>query len=84
VPNRRSFDSCLRSLVNAARLNNGSLALVDIDGFKQVNDTLGHAYGDACLKEVATILNSDQRRSSDVVARLGEPRGGAVGFADVS
>jgi diguanylate cyclase len=73
VPNRRSFDSCLRSLVNAARQNNGSLALalVDIDGFKQVNDTLGHAYGDACLKEVATILNSDQRRSSDVVARLG-------------
>lgn len=73
VPNRRSFDSFLRSLVNAAKLNNGSLALalVDIDRFKQVNDTLGHAYGDACLKEVATILNSDLRRSSDVVARLG-------------
>jgi diguanylate cyclase (GGDEF)-like protein len=73
VPNRRSFDSFLRSLVNAAKLNNGglALALVDIDGFKQVNDTLGHAYGDACLKEVATILNSDRRSSSDVVARLG-------------
>ena len=73
VPNRRSFDSFLRSLVNAARLNNGrfALALVDIDRFKQVNDTLGHAYGDACLKQVATVLNSDLRRSSDVVARLG-------------
>jgi diguanylate cyclase (GGDEF)-like protein len=73
VPNRRSFDSFLRSLIIAARLNHGSLALVlvDIDRFKKVNDTLGHAYGDACLQEVATILNSDLRRSSDVVARLG-------------
>jgi len=73
VPNRRSFDSFLKSLVNAARVNNGplALALVDIDRFKKVNDTLGHAYGDACLKQVATILNSDLRRSSDVVARLG-------------
>ena len=73
LPNRRSFDSFLRSLVNAARLSNGSLALalVDIDCFKLVNDSLGHAYGDACLKEVAMILNSDLRRSSDVVARLG-------------
>jgi diguanylate cyclase (GGDEF)-like protein len=73
VANRRSFDSFLRSLVNAAKLNKGglALALVDIDHFKQVNDSLGHAYGDACLKEVATILNSDLRRNSDVVARLG-------------
>jgi diguanylate cyclase (GGDEF)-like protein len=73
VPNRRSFDSFLKSLVTAARLNNDrfALVLVDIDRFKLVNDTLGHAYGDACLKQVATILNSDLRRSSDVVARLG-------------
>jgi diguanylate cyclase (GGDEF)-like protein len=73
VPNRRTYDSFLKSLINAARLNNDKLAiaLVDIDRFKLVNDTLGHAYGDSCLKQVATILNSDLRRSSDVVARLG-------------
>ena len=73
VPNRRSFDSFLKSLVNAAKLNNDRLALamIDIDRFKQVNDTFGHAYGDACLKQVATILSSDLRRSSDVMARLG-------------
>jgi len=73
LPNRRCFDSFFKSLVTAARINRGrfALALVDIDRFKQVNDTLGHAYGDACLKEVATILDSDLRRSSDVVARLG-------------
>ena len=73
VPNRRTFDSFLKSLVNASRLNKDkiALALVDIDRFKLVNDTLGHAYGDACLKLVASILNSDVRRNSDVVARLG-------------
>ena len=73
LPNRRSFDSFLKSLVTAARTNSSrlALALVDIDRFKQVNDTLGHAYGDACLREVAAIMDSDLRRSSDVVARLG-------------
>jgi diguanylate cyclase len=73
LPNRRSFDSFLKSLVTAARISGCrfALALVDIDRFKQVNDTLGHAYGDACLRDVAAVLDSDLRRSSDVVARLG-------------
>ncbi len=73
LPNRRSFDSFLKSLVTTSKVNSNKLALVlvDIDRFKQVNDTLGHAYGDACLREVAAILNSDLRRNVDVVARLG-------------
>lgn len=73
LPNRRSFDSFLKANITTARINKTklALALVDIDSFKLVNDTLGHAYGDACLQEVGTILNSDLRRDRDFVARLG-------------
>jgi len=73
LPNRRSFDSFFKALVTAARINNTrfALALLDIDRFKQVNDTMGHAYGDRCLRKVATVLESILRRNSDIVARLG-------------
>jgi diguanylate cyclase (GGDEF)-like protein len=47
-----------------------SLAMVDLDHFKTVNDTLGHQAGDAALRIVAAILRGHARRS-DVVARIG-------------
>jgi diguanylate cyclase (GGDEF)-like protein len=73
LPNRRSFDSFLNANISASQLNNSSLALalIDIDRFKHVNDSLGHAYGDACLREVAAILRADLRPNRDFVARLG-------------
>jgi diguanylate cyclase (GGDEF)-like protein len=46
------------------------VALMDVDRFKSVNDTLGHAEGDRVLREVGQILSS-AARTSDVVARLG-------------
>jgi len=73
LPNRRCFDSFLRSRIASARLSGESLALalIDLDRFKLVNDTMGHAYGDACLRNVAALLQAALERSTDFVARLG-------------
>ena len=72
LPNRASFDRCLREhLVDGRRNARGfALMLVDLDGFKLINDTLGHEVGDQILRDVATRLRSDLRES-DFVARLG-------------
>ena len=73
LANRRSFDSFLKSNVTASRASQAhlSLAMIDIDQFKVVNDVLGHAYGDRCLKEIADALRISLRKKSDFAARLG-------------
>ncbi len=72
LPNRRYFDEALRlALARAERSGLGVVALfVDLDGFKQVNDLLGHAAGDRVLEMVATRLRATLR-SADLVARQG-------------
>lgn len=52
------------------RLNNGCLILIDIDYFKQINDTQGHQVGDTVIKSVARTL-TNRFRKKDIVARLG-------------
>ncbi len=52
------------------RSNDGVIMLIDLDGFKTVNDTFGHATGDAVLVEVARRLTG-ATRDRDIVARLG-------------
>ncbi len=84
LPNRRFFHERLGIAMKAADRDQGKLALffIDLDGFKAVNDTLGHEIGDGLLAAVATRL-SRILRSSDFVARTddggaGREQGSAV------
>ncbi|MDP1652369.1 MAG: diguanylate cyclase [Rhodocyclaceae bacterium] len=72
LPNRELFDDRLQAAFNQARRYRRIFALlqVDLDRFKEVNDTLGHAAGDQLLVEAAHRLVSCVRES-DTVARLG-------------
>jgi diguanylate cyclase (GGDEF)-like protein len=68
LPNRAAFLAAVdRLLADDAR---ATVVLLDLDGFKAVNDTLGHAAGDALLTEVAVRLRAGLR-PGEVVARLG-------------
>jgi len=66
--NRRAMERALSTLMQ----NGGGFALIhlDLDYFKQVNDTLGHAAGDHVLAEVASLLRASVR-GADLVARVG-------------
>lgn len=73
IPNRRRFDEYLelewkRAMRSGAPI---SLAMIDIDFFKQYNDNYGHIAGDECLKKVARKVFMTVKRPSDLVARYG-------------
>jgi diguanylate cyclase (GGDEF)-like protein len=72
LPNRSMFSKVLNQSINEAQRYGRKLAVafLDLDRFKQINDTLGHEAGDQLLKEVAVRLKGCVR-SSDTVARLG-------------
>ncbi|HEV2646719.1 MAG TPA: GGDEF domain-containing protein [Acidobacteriaceae bacterium] len=72
LPNRRLFAARLSSAVDRAERSNTSLALVvlDLNDFKQINDSLGHVAGDQVLREVSSVLRKNIR-TGDTVARLG-------------
>jgi diguanylate cyclase (GGDEF)-like protein/PAS domain S-box-containing protein len=72
LPNRTLLFDALEKAIETARGNGSGLALMlmDLDRFKEVNDTFGHQFGDALLKQVAFRLQN-QLRGEDVVARLG-------------
>jgi diguanylate cyclase (GGDEF)-like protein/PAS domain S-box-containing protein len=72
VLNRRRFDQEVAAHVARVRRYGvaGALLLVDVDGFKQVNDTQGHAAGDAVIIAVANTLGA-RLRASDALGRLG-------------
>ncbi len=72
LPNRRALTEQLDLALARARRGGLAVALlsIDLDRFKEVNDTLGHAYGDRLLAEVASKLRRGAR-DTDVVARIG-------------
>ena len=72
LANRRLIWSHLEKMIagNVRHRIYGALLLLDLDGFKQVNDALGHDAGDAVLVEIAKRIRSITR-SEDVVGRLG-------------
>jgi diguanylate cyclase (GGDEF)-like protein len=70
LPNRRWFLEAVGQALKNPSLRAGGLLLVDLNGFKEVNDTLGHHHGDLVLKEVGPRLAA-AFRSEDLVARLG-------------
>ncbi len=72
LPNRELLDDRLRQAVAQAHRDERRLAVlfIDLDGFKEINDTLGHRSGDELLKETALRLSS-VLRDADTVARLG-------------
>lgn len=68
--NRRIFDEALAQKVKNSDMRPVSLLIIDLDNFKQVNDTFGHQAGDQVLKTVAKILK-ESCRGQDLVARFG-------------
>ena len=72
LPNRTLFNRLLTQAISQAQRHHRQLAVayIDLDRFKQINDTLGHEAGDELLREIATRLKGCLR-DSDAVARLG-------------
>jgi diguanylate cyclase (GGDEF)-like protein/PAS domain S-box-containing protein len=72
LPNARLFHQQLARTIAEMQRANGSFSLLycDLDGFKTVNDALGHQAGDAMLREVATRLKTTLREA-DMLARVG-------------
>lgn len=73
VTNRRGFDSAVRTQTASARRYRHAVSLIalDLDHFKRINDTYGHAAGDCVLMFVASILMEETRTEIDVVGRVG-------------
>lgn len=79
LPNRRAFEHTLRDEMAKARRHAQmlSVAILDIDHFKQINDTYGHDGGDLILREVSKRLMASQR-SGDVFGRVGGEEFGLI------
>jgi diguanylate cyclase (GGDEF)-like protein len=73
LPNRRRFDEEFARAFGSAirRASPIAVAIIDIDRFKQYNDTFGHQAGDVALHEIATAIAESVERSGDFAARYG-------------
>lgn len=72
LPNRRAFEQALEDAVHASRraADHGALCFIDLDHFKAVNDSCGHAAGDELLRTVAELVRQ-RVRAQDLICRIG-------------
>jgi diguanylate cyclase (GGDEF)-like protein len=79
LKNRRRFGEDLETELARSRREKtvGAVLMLDLDNFKQVNDTLGHPVGDRVIADIAGVLRA-RMRATDVVARLGGDEFAAV------
>ncbi|CAJ1778445.1 hypothetical protein LMBIIBHN_00443 [Aeromonas salmonicida] len=73
IANRRHWDLTMQREWEWARRHQSLLAvlMIDVDEFKSYNDHFGHAKGDLCLQQVASLLQEAERRRTNLVARYG-------------
>jgi diguanylate cyclase (GGDEF)-like protein len=73
LPNRRHFDEYIRQCIELGTITGrpACLIMVDVDDFKRINDTHGHALGDDALRQVSTALSRTILRKIDFVCRHG-------------
>jgi diguanylate cyclase (GGDEF)-like protein len=73
IANRRFFKTVFNKEWNRSIRENShiSLIMLDIDYFKNFNDTLGHLRGDDCLKQISQVLKNSLKRSTDMASRFG-------------
>lgn len=73
LANRRHFDEILQQEWRRAARQQSTLAvlMIDIDHFKHYNDGLGHVHGDACLRQVASLISARARRPGELAVRYG-------------
>ena len=77
--NRREFERRLGELIETARTQHREHALLfmDLDNFKAVNDTCGHAAGDELLRQLTSLMLS-RMRASDIVSRFARSTGDSI------
>ena len=82
--NRRFFNTKIIEEINRAKRDNNHLSfmILDVDFFKQYNDTYGHQMGDIALEEVAKVLKARTNRASDFAFRLGGEEFGIITALD--
>lgn len=82
--NRRYFDKLFPQKINLAKRHGMTLvfALLDIDHFKQYNDTYGHQMGDTALQKVAHSLDNTLKRENDFIFRIGGEEFGLLYFVE--